>query len=83
MIVFVHGVPETAAIWDKVRALVAGPSTAVSLPGFGCPRPDGFGATKDEIMEVFQLVAVLGVHSLTVGLPIFVEELKRAEQGEG
>jgi alkylhydroperoxidase/carboxymuconolactone decarboxylase family protein YurZ len=42
-----------------------------------------FGATKDEIMEVFQLVAVLGVHSLTVGLPIFVEELKRADAGEG
>ena len=42
-----------------------------------------FGATKDEIMEVFQLVAVLGVHSLTVGLPIFVEELKRAEATGG
>ena len=42
-----------------------------------------FGATKDEIMEVFQLVAVLGVHSLTVGLPIFVEELKRADGAEG
>lgn len=42
-----------------------------------------FGATKDEIMEVFQLVSVLGVHSLTVGLPIFVEELKRAEQEQG
>ena len=41
-----------------------------------------FGATKDEIMEVFQLVAVLGVHSLTVGLPIFVEELKRADAAE-
>jgi alkylhydroperoxidase/carboxymuconolactone decarboxylase family protein YurZ len=42
-----------------------------------------FGATKDEIMEVFQLVSVLGVHSLTVGLPIFLEELKRAEASEG
>jgi alkylhydroperoxidase/carboxymuconolactone decarboxylase family protein YurZ len=41
-----------------------------------------FGATKDEIMEVFQLVSVLGVHSLTVGLPIFLEELKRAEAAE-
>jgi len=41
-----------------------------------------FGATKDEILEVFQLVAVLGVHSLTVGLPIFVEELKRADAAE-
>ncbi len=48
MIVFVHGVPETAAVWRKVRALVDGESVAVALPGFGCPRPDGFGATGDE-----------------------------------
>ena len=41
------------------------------------------GATRQEIMEVFQLVSVLGVHSLTVGLPIFVEELKRAAAAEG
>lgn len=48
MIVFVHGVPETPAIWDKVRAGVDGPSVALALPGFGCPRPEGFGATKDD-----------------------------------
>jgi pimeloyl-ACP methyl ester carboxylesterase len=48
VIVFVHGVPETGAVWAKVQAAVGGASTAVQLPGFGCPRPDGFGATKDE-----------------------------------
>lgn len=48
MIVFVHGVPETAVIWRKVRSLIDADSVALSLPGFGCPRPDGFGATKDE-----------------------------------
>ena len=48
MIVFVHGVPETGAIWAKVQAAVAADSTAVELPGFGCPRPEGFGATKDD-----------------------------------
>jgi pimeloyl-ACP methyl ester carboxylesterase len=48
MIVFVHGVPETAAIWAKVRGLVDRESVALQLPGFGCPRPDGFGATKDD-----------------------------------
>jgi pimeloyl-ACP methyl ester carboxylesterase len=48
MIVFVHGVPETAALWDKVRAAVDRESVAVQLPGFGCPLPDGFGATKDD-----------------------------------
>lgn len=48
MIVFLHGVPETAAIWRKVAAAVDRESVALSLPGFGCSRPDGFGATKDD-----------------------------------
>ena len=51
MIVFLHGVPETAAIWDKVRALVDRDSVALALPGFGTPRPDGFGATKDHYID--------------------------------
>jgi len=48
MIVFLHGVPETAALWDKVRSNLEAESVALSLPGFGCPRPPGFGATMDE-----------------------------------
>lgn len=48
MIVFLHGVPETADIWNDVRGRIDRPSTALRLPGFGCPRPDGFGATKDD-----------------------------------
>jgi pimeloyl-ACP methyl ester carboxylesterase len=48
VIVFVHGVPETAAIWRKVQERVDEESVAVALPGFGCPRPEGFGATRDE-----------------------------------
>ena len=51
MIVFVHGVPETAELWDKIRDRIDGESTAVSLPGFGCPRPEGFGATKDDYAD--------------------------------
>ncbi len=51
MIVFVHGVPETAAIWVKVRKAISGQSVALSLPGFGCPRPEDFGATKDDYVE--------------------------------
>jgi len=47
VIVFVHGVPETEQLWDKVRTEIGAPSTAVSLPGFGCERPPGFPATKD------------------------------------
>jgi pimeloyl-ACP methyl ester carboxylesterase len=48
MIVFLHGVPETAALWDKVRADFDEETVALSLPGFGCARPAGFGATKDD-----------------------------------
>lgn len=48
-IVFVHGVPETHHLWDGVRtALHRSDVVAVSLPGFGCARPTGFGATKEE-----------------------------------
>lgn len=60
MIVFVHGVPETAAMWDKVRSALDRESVAVQLPGFGCSRPDGFDATKDDyvawlVAEIDQL----------------------------
>lgn len=34
-----------------------------------------YGATKEEIMEVFELVSVLGIHTCTVGVPILVEEI--------
>jgi pimeloyl-ACP methyl ester carboxylesterase len=50
--VFVHGVPETPAVWDALRAQLKRDDTiAVQLPGFGCPRPNGFGATKEEYVE--------------------------------
>ena len=51
MIVFVHGVPETHMIWNTLRANLNAPSIALSMPGFGCPRPPGFAATKDEYVD--------------------------------
>jgi pimeloyl-ACP methyl ester carboxylesterase len=51
MIAFVHGVPETAALWNGVRDKLDVESVALSMPGFGCPRPSGFGATKDDYVE--------------------------------
>jgi pimeloyl-ACP methyl ester carboxylesterase len=51
VIVFVHGVPETAAIWDGLRQRIDRESVALSLPGFGNPRPAGFAATKDEYAD--------------------------------
>jgi pimeloyl-ACP methyl ester carboxylesterase len=50
--VLVHGAPETPAIWDALRSqLQRDDVIAVQLPGFGCPRPNGFGATKEEYVE--------------------------------
>ena len=37
-----------------------------------------YGATKEEIMEVFQLTSVLGMHTCTVGVPILIEEMRKA-----
>ena len=51
MIVFLHGVPETAAFYDALRAEIPQPSIALELPGFGCERPTGFGATKDDYVD--------------------------------
>ena len=45
-VVFVHGVPETAAIWDPlIAALGRDDVVALSPPGFGAPVPEGFEAT--------------------------------------
>jgi pimeloyl-ACP methyl ester carboxylesterase len=47
--VFVHGVPETPAVWGGLLAALGRPdAVAVALPGFGGVRPEGFGATMDE-----------------------------------
>jgi pimeloyl-ACP methyl ester carboxylesterase len=51
MIVLLHGVPETADLWDDVRDHLDQPSVALRLPGFGCARPDGFSATKDAYVD--------------------------------
>ncbi|MBS0641444.1 MAG: carboxymuconolactone decarboxylase family protein [Acetobacteraceae bacterium] len=38
------------------------------------------GATPDEIMEVLALTSVLGIHTVSMGLPVLLDELKKAEQ---
>ncbi len=39
-----------------------------------------YGATKDEIMEVYQLTSVLGIHTVTFGLPVLLDEARKAGQ---
>ncbi len=50
--VFVHGNPETPAIWGLLlRALQRTDVVAPQLPGFGVPAPAGWGATKEEYVD--------------------------------
>lgn len=47
-VVFVHGVPETAAVWrPMLDELGRDDVLTLSPPGFGAPVPDGFEATSD------------------------------------
>lgn len=39
-----------------------------------------YGATAKEIMEIFELVSVLGIHAITSGVPILVDEAASARQ---
>jgi pimeloyl-ACP methyl ester carboxylesterase len=65
-VVFVHGNPETAAIWRPLTAaLVTRGRTdvvALSPPGFGAPVPDGFDPTMDNYADwlVGELATIQG-----------------------
>ncbi|HEV7423112.1 MAG TPA: alpha/beta hydrolase [Mycobacterium sp.] len=51
-VVLVHGVPETAAVWDLLVERLANLGVTdvrrLSPPGFGSPVPAGFAATMDD-----------------------------------
>lgn len=51
-VVFVHGVPDTQRVWNAVVArLQRSDVLTLSLPGFGCPVPTGFAATKEAYVD--------------------------------
>lgn len=50
--VFVHGVPDTKRVWDAVRSRLGRKDVVtLPLPGFGCPLPAGFSATKEAYVD--------------------------------
>jgi pimeloyl-ACP methyl ester carboxylesterase len=50
--VFVHGVPDTPRLWEALLGLLDRRDVVtLALPGFGCPRPAGFPATKEAYLE--------------------------------
>ncbi len=51
-VVFVHGNPETPAIWGPLlRELSRQDVVALQLPGFGVAAPAGFGAERDDYVR--------------------------------
>lgn len=38
----------------------------------------GYGATAEELLEVFEVATTLGIHAVNLGVPILVEELRSA-----
>jgi pimeloyl-ACP methyl ester carboxylesterase len=59
--VFVHGVPDTTAVWDAVVSRLQRKDVVrLALPGFASPLPAGFGTTKDEYVDwILAQLAVL------------------------
>jgi pimeloyl-ACP methyl ester carboxylesterase len=50
--ILVHGVPDTHRLWDPVRSHLARTDiSAPDMPGFGCPAPAGWGATKEDCTD--------------------------------
>ncbi len=50
--VFVHGNPETSAIWGELfEALERDDLVALTPPGFGAPVPEGWTATRIEYLD--------------------------------
>lgn len=60
--VFVHGVPETTAVWEPLVAhLRRDDVVLLELPGFGCPLPDGFEPTMEAYAQwLATMLAPLG-----------------------
>ena len=50
--VFVHGIPDTHRVWNRLRAHLSRPDVvALDLPGFDSPLPHGFTSTKEEYVD--------------------------------
>ncbi len=54
--IFLHGVPDTPAIWDPLRTALGDTDASMhfpAMPGFVDPTPSGFETTKDGYAEWF------------------------------
>ncbi|HXH95975.1 MAG TPA: carboxymuconolactone decarboxylase family protein [Gaiellaceae bacterium] len=74
-----HG-PLDPKIKEFVYIAVDAAATHLYVPGITqhVRRALELGATQEEVMEVLELTATLGIHACTIGVPILVEELEAA-----
>ena len=80
---------EKGVLEPKVKELIYtaidASTTHLYLPGLRQHISNAirYGATKEEVMEVFELTSVLGIHTCTEGVPILMEELAAAGKDAG
>lgn len=55
-------------------------TTSLYEPGWRHHLQQAFahGATIDEVMEVYEMIATVGIHSCNIGIPLMLEELRRS-----
>jgi alkylhydroperoxidase/carboxymuconolactone decarboxylase family protein YurZ len=76
---------KTGTLEPKIRELVYvavdAAATHMYEPGTRIHMENAIrlGATPEEIMEVLALVSVLGIHTIAMGLPVLLDELKKLE----
>jgi alkylhydroperoxidase/carboxymuconolactone decarboxylase family protein YurZ len=72
--------------WELIAIAVDSSCTHMYAPGVRrhIRKALDLGVTKEEIIAVLQAVSVLGIHSMSLGAPILVEELaaRNAQQGK-
>ncbi len=66
-----------AKTWELIAIAVDASCTHLYAPGVRrhIRKALQLGVTKEQILAVLQSVSVLGIHSLSLGAPILVEEL--------
>jgi alkylhydroperoxidase/carboxymuconolactone decarboxylase family protein YurZ len=71
--------------WELIAIAVDASCTHMYAPGVRRHIRGALdaGATKEEILAVLQAVSVLGIHSMSLGAPILVEEVAARKPQQG
>ena len=74
-----------AKTWELIAIAIDASCTHMYAPGVRRHIRGALdaGASREEILAVLQAVSVLGIHSMSLGAPILVEELAARKAQEG